>query len=344
VAGINLDMVGQNQELCGSSFLIERLPQALPSFADDLIARLREELTQESQSHTGQGGFALFRHASTPFSGGSDHYILSDPSVGVPCPMIIQWPDKFYHTSQDTLDKVDPASLHRAGVLAATYAYFLAHADAAQATWLGLEMLARIKGRFIATVQGSVTAAMSQNTGDDLAQAIVTLTRRVAYDLQRETLALASLRRLSPDLDVTPWQQEAAACAQDESARGQAAILAYAASLGLDLTSGEAEKARDEWEEKAARLVPVRRYPGPVNLLGFMSKLSAEEQEEWRVYSKAHRQESRHLAVVALYWADGQRTLLDIAEAVEIETGQRAVEFLVKYFELLGKLGLVELK
>jgi hypothetical protein len=283
----------------------------------------------------------------TPFSGGSDHYILADPSVGVPCPMIIQWPDKFYHTSLDTLDKVDPASLHRAGVLAATYAYFLANAAAAQATWLGLEMLARIKGRFIATVQGIVTAAMSKNTGEELAQAIATLTRRVAYDLNRETLALASLRRLSPDLDVTSWQQEAAAFAQAESARGQAAIRAYAASLGLDLTPAPfpdrgGEKARDEWEEKATSLVPVRCYPGPVNLLGFMSRLSVEEREAWRVYSKAHRQENRHLPTVALYWADGQRTLLDIAEAVEMETGQRAVEFLVKYFELLGRLGLVE--
>jgi aminopeptidase YwaD len=347
VAAINLDMVGQNQELCGSSFLIERLPRALPNFADDLIARLREELTQESQSHAGQGGFALFRHAITPFSGGSDHYILSDPSVGVPCPMIIQWPDKFYHTSLDTLEKVDPASLHRAGVLAATYAYFVANAAAAQATWLGLEMLARIKGRFAATVQGIVTEAMSKNTGEELAQAIANLTRRVAYDLSRETLALASLRRLSPALDVTPWQEEAAAFAQAESARGQAAIRAYAASLGLDLTPGpfparEGEKARDEWEEKAASLVPVRCYPGPVNLLGFMSRLSVEEREAWRVYSKAHRQENRHLPTVALYWADGQRTLLDIVEAVEMETGQRAVEFLVKYFQLLGKLGLAE--
>ena len=208
-------------------------------------------------------------------------------------------------------------------------------------------MLARLKGRFIATVQGSVTAAMSQNSGEELAQAIATLTRRVAYDLQRETLALASLRRLSPALDVTPWQEEATAFAQAESARGQAAIRAYAASLGLDLTPGpfparEGEKARDEWAEKAARLVPVRRYPGQVSLLGFLPRLSAEEREEWRVYSKAHRQESRHLPTVALYWADGQRTLRDIAEAVEMETGQQAVEFLVKYFELLEKLGLVD--
>lgn len=29
VAAINLDMVGENQELCGSSFLVERLPQAM---------------------------------------------------------------------------------------------------------------------------------------------------------------------------------------------------------------------------------------------------------------------------------------------------------------------------
>jgi hypothetical protein len=34
--------------------------------------------------------------------------------------MITQWPDKFYHTSTDTLDKVDSTMLARVGTIAAT--------------------------------------------------------------------------------------------------------------------------------------------------------------------------------------------------------------------------------
>ncbi len=48
VAGVNLDMVGQNQDLCGSSFLVESSPGANPSFAPYLLERLREEFLKNS--------------------------------------------------------------------------------------------------------------------------------------------------------------------------------------------------------------------------------------------------------------------------------------------------------
>ena len=83
------------------------------------------------------------RHTETPFSAGSDHYILSDPTVGIPAPMIIHWPDKFYHTSEDTPEKVSPDSLARSGALAAVYAYWLATAGPAEAEWLGHWMVSR---------------------------------------------------------------------------------------------------------------------------------------------------------------------------------------------------------
>ena len=57
--------------------------------------------------------------------------------------MIIHWPDKFYHTSEDTPDKVSPDSLARSGALAAIYAYWLAAAGPAEAEWLGHLMVAR---------------------------------------------------------------------------------------------------------------------------------------------------------------------------------------------------------
>jgi aminopeptidase-like protein len=342
VAAINLDVVGQNQEICGSSFLIECLPQALASFADDLIVRLLEELIQETKSNAGQGGYALFRHAVTPFAGGSDHYILSDPSVGIPCPMLIQWPDRFYHTSLDTLDKVDPASLKRAGVLAGTYAYFIAQADTLETMWLGLEMVARFKGRLATAVQAILTKAMEDGREASLCQSLVALNRRVEYALERQVLALESLRRLSPTMDVTAFQKESTAFARAESEQGETALYAFASRLGIPALSLPPVQPRDEWEEKAAAIVPVRRFPGPVSLRDPLSRLRIEAPEEWYGYAKTHRQAARHLAVIALYWVDGQRTLLDIADAVEMESDQRPVEFLVKYFELLKKLGMMD--
>lgn len=317
LAAINLDMVGQDQDLCGSVFLLEELPHAMPSFVNDLAARIREELTNEAKTWGGAGGYALFRHAIAPFSGGSDHYILSDPTVGVPCPMIIQWPDRFYHTSQDTLDKVDPASLYRAGVLAATYAYFLANAHTQEATWLGREMLTRFKGRLATIVQETVTKAMTKTQGEALAEVMADLRRKTAYYLEREGLALASLRRISPQVDVTGLHKEAAAFAEREMADGEAAIRAYAASLGITEIPSPLQRVPDQWETQAAGIVPARVFPGPVELRGFLLRLTPQEREEWYHYAKEHRQEVRHMAVLALYWADGKRNLLEIADAID---------------------------
>jgi aminopeptidase YwaD len=341
VAAVNLDMVGQNQEICGSSFLIERVPRALPSFVDDLIIRIREDLTSESPSHSGQGGYALFRHAVTPFSGGSDHYILSDPTVGVPCPMLIQWPDKFYHTSEDTIEKVDPASLQRAGVLSATYAFFIANAGEKEAAWLGREMLARFRSGLIAAIQNHVTVQASSADDRNAASGLPDLHRRIEWDLAWERQALASLRRLAPDLDFAPLQAQASAAAGEELAQGRIALQ----TLRLGEVPEEPEHGRTRsltaLEDRAAAIVPLRLVPGPVSLLGYLPRLSAEDREAWRLVSRDHAAGSRLLPTLALYWADGKRSLLEIIDAVEMESGQRSPELIFAYFELLRKLELV---
>jgi hypothetical protein len=50
------------------------------------------------------------------------------------------------------------------------------------------------------------------------------------------------------------------------------------------------------------------------------------------------------LSTVANYWANGERTVAEIANLVEMETGKRNTELLVRHFALLGKLGLIRLR
>ncbi|MBU2496203.1 MAG: DUF4910 domain-containing protein [Candidatus Omnitrophica bacterium] len=346
IAGLNLDMVGENQDLCKSSFLIEQPPMSMPSFAPALIERVREDLISGPRSHSGMGGYPLFRHAVTPFTGGSDHYILSDPSVGVPTPMLIQWPDKFYHTSEDTLDKVDPAMLTVVGDLAATYLYFLANAGTAEATWLGYEMAARYRRDLTKTMQAIITEAMATETGPKLSEMVKRAHARAGFMRHHAQQATASLTRLSQDMGnfVAGLQQRIEDFTTEEVGLTSEALRRRGEALGISALAEPSDREEDTWETRARHLIPRRVYRGPVAPGRLINRLSQEEQDAWHRLLKEHAEAPRVLPVVALFWADGQRTLSQIAELVELETGHRDTELLVRYFEFLAQVELIELK
>ena len=136
LAGINLDMIGARQEGTTGPITLTGLPWACPSFVGDLATLLMQEVKEPVASRDD----LLLAHVLTkqaPFGLGSDHFILSDPAVGVPCPMLGQWPDAFYHTSSDTLERLDMDVLRYSCLVAAGYLYTLASFSArdAQLVW-----------------------------------------------------------------------------------------------------------------------------------------------------------------------------------------------------------------
>ena len=328
IAALNLDMVGENQSLCGSTMTIEQAPGSFANYADDLVVRLVEETSSGATNYTGLEGQTASRYAVTPFSGGSDHCLLIDPSVGVPCPMINQWPDKFYHTSTDTLDKVDPAMLTRVGSIAATYAYFLANAGPEEAVWLAEEVLSRHKTRVLALTRDG----LARSTGADHSpEDGEMLFRRVRFLQKRAEKALQSIQRLA-DVDVSAWQEEALDFAEVE--------LARVAKL---VPHSPGKPPAGVWEKEATSIVLRRLWPGPIDPKNFINRMSDEEHETWwRVYRESPEGTYVYPAML-LYWADGQRNVQEISDLIELETGKRVTEMLVTCCRLWQRLGLVEL-
>jgi hypothetical protein len=327
VAGLNLDMVGEDQEQTGSSWLLIRTSDTLPSFAAPLLEALREGYFGQAHTFNGQGDFPLFRHAVVPFSNGSDHYILGDPSVGVPTPMLIQWPDRFYHTTADTLDKVSPQSLARAAALAATYAYFVADAGPREAAWLARELNYRFEVRLARKLQSASTAALggAAPSGPDW-------DRRVAFRLDRHEAALESLRRIDPAFDPRPWRAQAGAIAAGAWARASDVLDDWRAPDRASLSPEDAV------------LVPLRRYRGPISLQPYLRGLPPDERAEARATIRRHGEFMDLPSDVALFWADGRRTLAEILDLTELETDVRDAAGLLAYFRLLARLELVELR
>jgi aminopeptidase YwaD len=313
IAGLNLDMVGESQELCGSTLVVERLPGSTPAFSGDLLERLLEAVAD-----AGAGSYPSFRHGSTPFSGGSDHIILSDPTVEIPSPLLIQWPDRFHHTSLDTQDKVDPQMLARVGKVAGTYAYFLALAGREEATWLAWEMLTRFKERLVRLVQEERGAGRE-------------LVRKVGRLQNQGILGLRSLRRLA-DIELKRFESELSSFTHRELKN----------VLGLR-SQGEVKPTENEWEEEARRLVPCRLYKGPIRVPPYLRRLSSEERKRWWRLEHRYGNALWYLLPLTLYWADGKRTLHEIVDLVEMETGKRAAELLVTYCRTLSDLDLLHL-
>jgi hypothetical protein len=289
------------------------------------------------------GAYPLYRQAEVPFSGGSDHFIFSDPSIGVPMPMLIQWPDRYYHTSADTPDRTDPQSLARAATLAAAYAYWLATAGGEEAIWLGYEMLARFKIRVAETAQVALTRAQSQVDGDALAQTLVDLDRRLSYLLGRQNAAFGTLERLArSDCLVDEFQAEAAHIVQRELAWARDGVDLRVVALGLEKLPTVPPVELSQEEQQAASLVPVRQVRGPIQLQQHLRRLDDGDRQAWGELLKERKGWGHHtLTALALYWADGARSLLEIADLVELESDKRDMELLLTYFRLLEKLGFI---
>ena len=338
VAAVNLDMVGEDQEKTGSVMVLDRPPDALTSFAPDLLERLRDELLHEQSSLGGTDSYPLFRYTTSAFSGGSDHMITSDPAVGIPTPMLIQWPDRFYHTTFDTLEKVDPKTLLRSGALAASYLYWLAQADDDDARWLGWEMLARYERRMSQRIQDDTTALLGSEE-EARAEGWRDLLARAAYLQERMQAGLETLSRIGPVEELMPgWRAEVEDITDrilDRSRRQVRPDLLPPSTPDLDA-----------WAEHAGQYVPVRLYRGPIMDQSAPAPSFPLDDADAAAWRKLYEEIPgwRMLRTYAEYWTDGERTLAEIARLAELETGKALGPSYETYFRLLEKAGLMEMR
>ncbi len=124
---INLDMVGADQCKSGSTLKLYRTPFSLPTTLNNVVSHwLENEASRKSDPREG-GSIAPRSYRYTRYSAGSDHFMFTDGTVGIPAVMLNQDPDKFYHTSTDTADKLDSTQMGYATRIAILSAITLAY-------------------------------------------------------------------------------------------------------------------------------------------------------------------------------------------------------------------------
>ncbi|QTE24057.1 M28 family peptidase [Polaribacter cellanae] len=139
--GISLDMVGEDTEKTGGTFLIEKMPDPSAIWArgnDKHTEWGGTEMSLEQMKPHYLNDFLIDKFKAqakranwivntNPFEGGSDHVPFLKENI----PSVLFWhfTDQFYHTDNDRIDKVSKTTLKNVGTAALIAAYTLLNAD-----------------------------------------------------------------------------------------------------------------------------------------------------------------------------------------------------------------------
>ncbi len=118
VSGVlNLDMIGEKQWMTGSILNFIRPPIALLSnFEAHAFRNFYSGINRGWGLPVLNSVKPSMRFDIRPYVAGSDHdsYIV----FGIPAISLTNWPDRFYHTSLDTIDKLSPINALKVGFMA----------------------------------------------------------------------------------------------------------------------------------------------------------------------------------------------------------------------------------
>ncbi len=111
---INLDMVG------GESLMYVQTPLSRFSVLSGVIEMFLDLANSESSPF---GDLPIIKTSTHPYEMGSDHDIFN--MFGVPAITLITWPDPYYHSSEDSVDKIHKDTVRVIGKTVLASALFL---------------------------------------------------------------------------------------------------------------------------------------------------------------------------------------------------------------------------
>jgi hypothetical protein len=333
VAALNLDMVGENQGKCGSILKIVSTPSSNPSFMPYLAEHVIEAVSEMEKPNNAS---SPFRYRLTPYISGSDHYILSDPTVGIPCIAFIHWPDKYYHTDLDTVDNVDPKELRRVGIAASTVALMLASPSISDLTLIIGGCLRRLVSEIslknqktIGRIVGKINKAALNEAARDLALGFIKVSEYI--NLAVEVLkSICRVYGYSEDVD------EAIRIVRDygeyEAKRLERLSIKYDVPARIEYNDDES---------KARETIPTRSFKAPLDF-NMLRKLIGEDAYSKYIEMFEHNRNLKNIFNEVVNFMNGKRSLLETYWKVLAEYDDADLKQILEFIEDLKEAGLVK--
>lgn len=358
---INLDMVGDRLTRSLAFFTVMRTTYGNPHYVNDVVENYFRYVGEATRTYVTNGmdeamnrrivapsgsEEPMYYYVGTHF-GSSDHEVFNDWGVGVPGVVLNTWPDKWYHTSEDRPDKLDPTQMKRAVIITAASAYTIASADDAAAGRIATEIVSNASARL----------------GHQLARGLVEMSRvdAVAFPAvfkrargyieaaaRNERATLDSVAELAADKGgfgrfLAGLKASVTGIEAGHLRTIDQAMRRQAASLGLKPVDTRLTPA----EKKASALVPK---PLPkIREKGFQgyqaaiqeARKAAAGQPATGQPAAPGRGASRNAAEIQLL-CDGGTSALDIKKMLDTQFREETpLEAVLAHLELLKKAGLV---
>ncbi len=348
-ANINEDMVGEALIKNNAYFYVERSPHSLPSYLGDVIESLAEWMSETQrislEGRSGEMGIVSptgtrdpFYYRVAPYTGGSDHVVFIDGGVRVPAVMFIVWPDFWYHTSGDLPDKSDSTQLKRVVVLSAASALFLANAGPAEVPGIITEVASRAQKRLAEEFKKAeifILKATKENLHEQRKEAA----NLIEQAFKREKEALASIKFFSRNEKSAEEIINSRVRAFDNL---KSTYLTLFEELYrqrcLELKIPSVKLTLSPEEIRLSRLVPVRTE----KMRGYFN--ASEFRERMRGIKDLPAYNLGRAEFEARNFIDGQRSILDIRNALAAEYGPIPLKQVENFVLVLEKTGFVTLK
>jgi hypothetical protein len=355
---INLDMVGGDLARNLGFFTVMRTTYGHPHYVNDVVESYFRFVGEATRSYVTNGmDGSMNRRIAAPSGseqpmyyyigthfGSSDHEVFNDWGVGVPGVVLNTWPDKWYHTSGDRPDKIDPTQMKRAVIITAASAYTIAAADDALAARIAAEIVSNASAR----MGHQLARGLEEMERADAAAFPAVFKRARGYlqaSARNERATLDSVAELAVDKtafarDLTEHKASVSGVetahlrTMDQAMRRRAAALKI---MPVDIRLSPAEK-------RAAALIP---RPLPKIKAGGFGGYQAAIQEARKAAgttpaaAPGGRGASRGAAEIQLL-CDGRNSALDIKRMLDTQFREETtLEAVIAHLELLKRAGLV---
>jgi hypothetical protein len=327
IAALCVDTPAASYDLAGTEYTFHMNPHVAKDFTDALIL---------------EAARIYFPTVNRPwhekeFMTGTDTY-LAEPMVGVPTVWSYSGSGvETHHNSEDTPERVDPRSLRDLSIITAAFLYFVADADVPQALWLGALSETRGYGEILKRSGAALDTLSRAKDRRELGRHVAEAQDRIAYSVEREAQAVASVARLVPTNARVALQQQLRPLlgrleefGEQQRRRVQEAANQRLTTFGLS-GAVQPERKPQAGDAEASKIVVKRKRFGTLPL----DDLSHEQWEGQPSGAWAA------VPTIALYWCDGKRNLAEVIRLTELELGPTDFDF-VQYFRFLQKRGYVD--